>query len=188
RFFSSVGYQNQVHAHAWDFTDAPLANKVFLGNQLSDDGVQLKWVAPSELYFDVGVEVGRGRNFPAGPAGGRDQNSCASSNFFAPLGGDFGPGTAWQTSLSYLTTSPQDRTYDDVDSAGAPVTNSFSGTSKLWALSGILKWSPNFNPTETNFKLQGEYFQRRGKGDLAFNTATAPATPTGRDPAPPPPA
>jgi hypothetical protein len=30
RFFSSVGYQNQVHAHAWDFTDAPLANKVKL--------------------------------------------------------------------------------------------------------------------------------------------------------------
>ena len=30
RFFSSVGYLNEVHAHAWDFTDAPLANKVFL--------------------------------------------------------------------------------------------------------------------------------------------------------------
>src|SRR5712692_7126092 len=61
RFFSAVGYQNQIHAHAWDFTDAPLANKVFLGNQLGEDGIQLKWVAPTETYFDVGVEVGRGR-------------------------------------------------------------------------------------------------------------------------------
>src|SRR5216110_3271506 len=43
RFFSGVGYQNQIHAHAWDFTDAPLANKVFLGNQLNEDGIQLKW-------------------------------------------------------------------------------------------------------------------------------------------------
>jgi len=176
RFFSAVGYQNQIHAHAWDFTDAPLANKVFLGNQLSDDGIQLKWVAPTPLYFDLGVEVGRGRNFPAGPDGGRNKNGFGSSNFFTTLGGDFGTGTAWQTSLSYLTTSPQDRTYDDVDSTGTPVTNSFSGTSKLWALSGILKWAPNFNPTERNFKLQGEYFRRRENGDLTFDAATPPAS------------
>jgi len=173
RFFSSVGYQNQIHAHAWDFTDAPLANKVFLGNQLSDDGIQLKWVAPTELYFDVGVEVGRGRNFPAGPPGGRNKNGFGSSNFFTTLGGDFGTGAAWQAGLSYLTTSPQDRTYDDLDSTGTSVTNSFTGTSKLWALSGILKWSPNFNPTERNFKLQGEYFQRREDGNLTFDTAAA---------------
>src|SRR5215470_14653233 len=175
RFFSSVGYQNQIHAHAWDFTDMPLANKVFLRNQLADDGVQLKWVAPTELYFDVGVEVGRGRSFPAGPEGGRNKNGFGSSNFFTTLGGDFGTGTAWQTSLSYLTTSPQDRTYDDVDSAGIPVTNAFSGTSKLWGLSGILKWAPNFNPTQTYFKLQGEYFQRRESGELTFDTAAATA-------------
>ena len=178
RFFSSVGYQNQVHAHAWDFTDAPLANKVFLGNQLSDDGVQLKWVAPTPLYFDVGVEVGRGRNFPSGPQGGRDKNGFGSSNFFTTLGGDFGTGTAWQASLSYLSTSPQDRTYDDVDSTGTPVTNSFSGTSKLWAFGGILKWAPNFNPTEKNLKLQGEYFQRRENGNLAFDP-TGGGTQTG---------
>ena len=175
RFFSSVGYQNQIHAHAWDFTDAPLANKVFLGNQLSDDGVQLKWVAPTELYFDLGVEVGRGRNFPAGPEGGRNKNGFGSSNFFTTLGGDFGTGTAWQASLSYLTTSPQDRTYDDVDSTGTPVTNSFTGTSKLWTLGGILKWAPNFNPTERNLKVQGEYFQRRENGNLVFDTAAATA-------------
>src|SRR6266849_8320032 len=83
RFFSAVGYQNQIHAHAWDFTDAPLANKVFLGNQLGEDGIQLKWVAPTETYSDIGVEVGRGRQFPAaaGPAGPRNKNGVGSSNF-----------------------------------------------------------------------------------------------------------
>jgi hypothetical protein len=175
RFFSSVGYQNQIHAHAWDFTDAPLANKVFLGNQLSDDGVQLKWVAPTVLYFDVGVEVGRGREFPAGPDGGRNKNGFGSGNFFTTLGGDLGTGTAWQAGLSYLTTSPQDRAYDDVDSTGTPVTNTFTGKSTLWVIDGILKWAPNFNPTETYFKLQGEYFRRRENGDLNFDTAAATA-------------
>ncbi len=175
RFFSGVGYQNQIHAHAWDFTDAPLANKVFLGNQLNQDGIQLKWVAPTDLYFDVGVEAGRGRQFPAGPAGGRNKNGAGSGNVFAHIGGDFGTGTAWQTGVSYLSTSPQDRTFDNLDSAGNPVnTNSFTGNSRLWVLDGILKWAPNQNPTYTNFKLQGEYFRRKEDGNLTFDaTGTA---------------
>jgi len=176
RFFSAVGYQNQIHAHAWDFTDAPLANKVFLGNQLGEDGVQLKWVAPTSFYWDVGVEAGRGRQFPAGPAGGRNKNGVSSGNVFTHVGGDFGTGTAWQTGISYLSTSPQDRTFDDLDSTGTPVTNSFSGRSRLWVLDGILKWAPNYNPTYTNFKLQGEYFRRRENGDLIYDSTTPPAS------------
>src|SRR6266571_4636363 len=171
RFFSGVGYQNQIHAHAWDFTDAPLANKVFLGNQLNEDGIQLKWVAPTETYFDVGVEVGRGRQFPAaaGPAGPRNKNGVGSSNFFAHVGGDLGTGVAWQTGVSYLSTSPQDRTFEDPTGT---TNNSFTGQSRLWVLDGILKWAPNYNPTYTNFKLQGEFFRRRENGDLTFDSAT----------------
>ena len=164
RFFSAVGYQNQIHAHAWDFTDAPLANKVFLGNQLNEDGIQLKWVAPTSLYWDVGVEAGRGRQFPAaaGAAGSRNKNGVSSGNVFTHVGGDLGTGTAWQTGLSYLGTSPQDRAFDDPTGT----TNSFTGQSRLWVLDGILKWAPNYNPTYTNFKLQGEYFRRKEDGDL----------------------
>jgi hypothetical protein len=167
RFFSAVGYQNQIHAHAWDFTDAPLANKVFLGNQLKEDGIQLKWVAPTSLYWDVGVEAGRGRQFPAGPAGGRNKNGVSSGNVFTHIGGDFGTGTAWQTGVSYLSTSPQDRTFEDPTGK----TNRFTGQSRLWVLDGILKWAPNYNPTYTNFKLQGEYFRRKEDGDLTSGTA-----------------
>ena len=179
RFFSAVGYQNEIHAHAWDFTDAPLVMKAFLGNQLSDDGIQLKWVAPTPFYFDLGVEAGRGKSFPAGPDGGRNKNGFSSGNFFTHVGGDFGTGTAWQLGASYLTTSPQDRVYNDVDSTGTAIANSFTGKTRLWVLDGILKWAPNFNPTETYFKLQGEYFRRKENGDLTFDTAGAVGTQTG---------
>lgn len=170
RFFSGVGYQNQVHAHAWDFTDAPLANKVFLGNQLADDGIQLKWIAPSDLYVDLGAEAGRGRRFPAGPDGGRDKNGFGSGVLFAHLGGDIGASTAWQLGISHLQTSPQERSYTDLDSTGTSVTNSFTGKSRLWVLDGILKWAPYGNPTETSFKLQGEYFRRSEDGELVYDT------------------
>jgi hypothetical protein len=167
RFFSGVGYQNQIHAHAWDFTDAPLAMKAFLGGQLNEDGVQFRWVAPTTLYFDTGVEFGRGRAFPATT---QSKNGFGSSNLFTHLGGDLGESLAWQAGLSYLSTSPRDRAYDDVDSTGAAVTNSFSGTSKLWAASGVLKWAPEGNSTSRNFKLQGEYFMRKEDGTLTFNS------------------
>ncbi len=170
RFFSAVGYQNQVHAHAWDFTDAPLAMKAFLGGQLHEDGVQVKWVAPTELYFDLGLELGRGAGFPGATS---SKNGAGSVNAFTTLGGDLGASLAWQAGLSYYQTSPRERTYDDPVNA---VTNSFTGHSRLWAASGVLKWAPNGNSTVTNFKLQGEYFQRREDGDLTFDASAAALT------------
>ena len=173
RFLSSVGYQNEIHAHAWDFTDTSLANKVFLGNHLAEDGVQVKWVAPTDLYFDLGFEAGRGRKFPGGPDGGRSKNGFGSGTLFAHLGGDIGTSTAWRLGLSHLRTSAQDRTYTDLDSAGASVTNGFTGRSRLWVADGVLKWAPEGNATQTNFKLQGEYFRRTEDGSLTYDTTAA---------------
>jgi hypothetical protein len=173
RFFSAVGYQNQVHAHAWDFTDQPLAMKAFLGGQLNEDGIQFRWVAPLAFYLDLGVEVGRGKSFPAAPEGGPNKNGFGSTNWFAHAGGDIGESIAWQTGVSHLRTNPRDRAFDDTDSLGNAVTDSFTGRSRLWVLDGVLKWSPNGNPTYNNFKLQGEYFHRKEDGTLTFDTAGA---------------
>jgi hypothetical protein len=172
RFFSAIGYQNQIHAHAWDFTDTPLAMRAFLGGQLNEDGIQFRWLAPTALYWDMGTEVGRGRAFPASlSASGK--NGAGSLNLFTHVGGDIGESIAWQAGLSHFRTNPRDRAYSDFNAAGAPVTDSFTGTSRLWVIDGILKWSPNGNPTDKNFKLQGEYFHRKEDGSLTFDTAGA---------------
>ena len=174
RFFSTIGYQNDIHAHAWDFTDAPLASKVFLGGQFADDGVQVKWLAPTDTFFELGAEAGRGRSFPGSD---RDKNGVGATNLSARLGGDFGSGGAWILNLSNLRTTAQNRSYSDLNALGTQVDNSFSGASNLWVLGGILKWAPNGNDTETNFRLQGEYFRRREDGNLAYDTAAV--TPAG---------
>jgi len=170
RFFSAVGYQNQIHAHAWDFTDQPLVMKAFLGGQLNDDGVQAKWVAPLELYLDLGAEFTRARAFPGSDP---DKNGAGAVNWFTHLGGDIGESFAWQTGLSYLATSPKDRRYDDPQSG---TSNSFTGSSRLLALSGVLKWAPEGNSTVRNVKLQGEYFRRKESGELTFDPAGAALT------------
>src|SRR2546425_4141274 len=170
RFLSAIGYQNEIHQHAWDFQDAPLAYKAFLGGRLNDDGVQLRWVAPTDLLLELGAEVGRGRTFPGTEP---NKNGTGLWTAFAHVGGDIGTSTAWRTGLSYVRTSPQDRAVPDMDAIG---TQSFTGRSNLWIADFILKWAPGGNPTVTNFKLQGEYFRRRESGDLNFNN-TAQAAP-----------
>jgi hypothetical protein len=167
RFFSGIGYQNEQHQHAWDFQDAPLAYKAFLGGQLKHDGVQLKWIAPTNLLIELGAEFSAGDQFPGSD---RNKNGVGGSSLFGHLGGDIGASTAWRTGLSYLRTTPQNRAYDsDIDALGAPVINSFTGSSRLWVADAVLKWAPNGNSTVTHFKLQGEYFRRTENGQLTYD-------------------
>ncbi len=168
RFFSGIGYMNEQHSHAWDFADAPLAYKAFLGNQLGEDGVQVRWLAPTDLFLEFGAEAGRGRTFPGA---NNNKNGVSQGAVFAHLGGDVDISNAWRVGLSWLGSSPKGRGFDEVDSAGATVSNRFSGKSRTWVADGIWKWSPNGNSTVHNFKLQGEYFKRREDGILASNSA-----------------
>ena len=173
RYFSGLGYLNEQHQHAWDFRDAPLPYKAFLGNQYKQDGVQLKWLAPTDLFMEVGAELAAGDRYPGSA---QNKNGIGSSSLFGHLGGDIGVSTAWRAGLSHLWTSPKDRSYTDTDVLGGTVTNSFTGRAKLLALDGVLKWAPNGNATERNFKLQGEYFRLKQDGTLTYDD-TAQTTP-----------
>lgn len=166
RFFSGIGYINEQHAHTWDFVDNPLAYQAFLGNQYGDDGIQLKWLAPSDIFVELGAEYGRGR---IADSEGRDKNGGSSAALFVHTGGDWGVSSSWRGGLSYLRISPQDRSSADLDSLGNFVTNSFSGTSRLWVADFVWKWAPNGNGTSTSFKLQGEYLHRNESGTLNYD-------------------
>jgi hypothetical protein len=63
-----------------------------------------------------------------------------------------------------------------VNAAGAAVRNSFTGNTHVWVADAVLKWSPNGNSTSRNFKLQGEYFRARQRGDLTFDASGAALT------------
>lgn len=167
RFYSGIGYLNEQHPHAWDFVDAPLAYKAFLGRQYGNDGMQLKWVAPTNTFLEFGAEAGRGSNFPGSE---RNKNGTGSYALFAHVGDDIGTDHSWRAGLSWLHNTAKSRTYDDLDSAGNMVSNSLDGNSRLWLADFVWKWAPNGNPAYRNFKLQGEYFRRQEIGDLTFDT------------------
>ncbi|HEY3431773.1 MAG TPA: TonB-dependent receptor [Rhodocyclaceae bacterium] len=163
RFLSGVGYMNEQHAHAWDFSDAPLAYKAFFGGQQRGEGVQVKWLAPTDTFLEVGVEGGKGGSFPST---NNNKNGFNTGSLFAHVGGDVGIENSWRAGLSFVSSKPQNRSYTDADALSVATTNSFSGSSKTWIADGVWKWAPNGDATQRYLKVQGEYFARKENGSL----------------------
>lgn len=160
RFFSGIGYLNARHAHTWDFADQPLPYQAFLANQYKDDGVQLRWLAPTDLYIELGGEWFRGSSYPA--AGGGNSGLGAYS-LFARLGGDIGTGSSWLAGISYLDSKAVDRASGDEDD---PLI--FNGDSTLTAAEFVWKWAPDGNWKQKNLAVSAEYFWRTETGDYAL--------------------
>ena len=167
RFLSSIGYLNDKHQHVWNFFDAPLPYQAFLGGQFKSDGVQVKWIAPTDFFLEFGGEVGDGSSFPGTD---RNKNGIGSGAVYAHVGGELGTSSEWRAGLSYLQLRPDGRQYLQTDVFGNVVLQSFSGRSQLTIADFVWKWAPNGNATRTSFTLQGEYFWRRETGDLTFDT------------------
>ena len=169
RFFSGLGYLNEQHAHAWDFVDQPLVYAALWENQLGEDGVQLKWLAPTDMFVELGGEMSKGRGFPGSD---RAKNGSGAGVLFVHVGDDIGIEQSWRAGLSMHRTRAIERESTDVpDLSGNAVTNQFTGGSRTAGLDLVWKYAPNGNLKERYLKLQGEYFRRTENGDLAYDTA-----------------
>lgn len=173
RFFSGVGYLNSQHAHSWDFVDNPLAYQAFLGTQYADDGVQLRWLAPTEQFLQLGAELGRGRSFPGSDS---SRNGAGMSALMAHTGGDLGLSHNWRAGLSVLNAKASAQGLSLVSPSGDGVDAAFSGSTRVWVLDGVWKWAPNGNATRTSFKLQGEYLRSTRFGELSYDPAGTHST------------
>ena len=171
RFFSGVGYLNAQHAHTWDFVDNPLAYQVFLGTQLGDDGLQLRWLAPTEQFMELGLELGRGRGFPGSDT---SRNGAGLVALTAHTGGDLGESQSWRAGLSALHTQAEAQSLVGLATDGSTSSASFSGISRVWLADAVWKWAPNGNATRTSLKLQGEWLINQRRGSLEAN-GTRPA-------------
>ncbi len=171
RFFSGIGYLNEQHPHSWDFADAPLIYRGLFGDQLRDDGVQVSWVAPTELFFKLGAELTRGAQFPAG---GATNNGSGTYALFAKFGGDVGTSHAWQLGLSHWSADVEGRT-SSVHTHGVTITAvpTFSGDSAVSGIDFVWKWAPHGNASERNLKFQFEYLMRDEEGTIIMDDGTA---------------
>lgn len=158
RFFSGVGYLNSQHSHTWDFADQPLPYMAFLNKQYGDDGVQLRWLAPTNMFLEFGGEAFRGDAFPAGGTNNHNAGIGARSAF-VNVGDDIGTSASYSVGLSHLWTKAANRT-----TSGTAGDDAFTGTDHTTILTGVYKWAPNGNFAQRYLKLQSEVFLRQEKG------------------------
>jgi len=159
RFFSGIGYLNSKHAHAWDFADQPLPYQAFLAGQLVEDGIQVRWLAPTDVFMEFGAEALRGEQYPAA---GAANGGFGSYSLFANIGGDIGTNSSWLAGVSYLDSTAIERPSGDEDDPFL-----FTGDSRLAMAQAIWKWAPNGNWKDRNIILQAEYLQRREDGEYS---------------------
>jgi len=164
RFYSGIGYLNQQHQHAWDFYDAPLIYRGLFGEQYLDDGLRMSYVAPTDLYLELGTEVFAGGKYPAGG----EHSGTGSWTAFLNVGGDVGVSHSWQSGVSYWSADNIEREYGGHDHGGVGEVPLFEGDSDIVGFNAVYKWAPNGNYLEQNVKLQFEYFSRDEQGALTL--------------------
>ena len=63
KFRSDFGRINAKHQHSWHFDEQPVIYKALFGpDAISDPGVQVQWVAPTDTYIMTGAEAMQGTN------------------------------------------------------------------------------------------------------------------------------
>ncbi len=156
RFFSAIAYMNERHSHTDDFADRPLPYRAMLNGRYLDDGLQLRWLAPTDTFLEFGGELLRGAQYPAG---GSAHQGLGSWSLFAHAGGDVGLSNSWLAGLSYLSVDARERESGDEDNPDL-----FSGNSDLVIADLVWKWAPMGNPYRHNAVLQGGLFWRDESG------------------------
>ena len=146
RFLSGIGYINERHSHDWSFSDAPLPYRAFLNSQYGDDGVQVRWLAPTDQFLEFGAEIFRGDAYPAAGAAHTGQGTVTA---FVHTGNDINASSSYLAALSYLHSRADNRDTDG---------HLFTGNDDLGILSFVYKWAPGGNPTVRNLTLSSELF------------------------------
>ncbi len=169
RFLSDVGYLNNQHVHTDAFSDRPAAYRAFLGSHYFDDGVRLNYVAPTDIYWAMGIEAFKGDNMRAvDEHGEREFKDLGIYTAYTKLGGDIGANGSWQAGLSYMRNENGRMTADEHedhaeledDDHGHDHSHSANYTGEnTYIADFVYKWAPNGNYKYQHLTVSGEYFK-----------------------------
>ena len=167
RFFSGFGYLNEVHAHAWDFVDQPLAYQAMFGGQSRQDGVQVKWLAPTDLFLEFGAEAGNGDALPGDAP--RSATASTARRCSRTSAATSATTRSWRAGLSWLDSNAEDRAGGIADASGDPL---FECLHRRFAdLGASMACSSGRRRPRRQLKVQGEYLHRDESGEIAFDAA-----------------
>ncbi|MFN4115995.1 MAG: hypothetical protein ACK4F7_05770 [Inhella sp.] len=160
RFASQIGYLNQQHLHADDFSERPLLYRSFFGGHWNDDGLRLNLTLPTSFYWMVGAEGFRGKQLVEEIANA--ERKPGALTLVTKLGADINRSHSWQLGLSTIHNRREAAVQDDHDHdhdehAGHSHAHgaSFSGR-KTWMVDATWKWAPNGNNRDQQVRVTFE--------------------------------
>ncbi|MBE8167301.1 MAG: hypothetical protein HAW66_02875 [Shewanella sp.] len=172
RFISDIGYLNNQHPHSDAFVERPVVYRAFLGSHYFDDGVRLDYLAPTDLYWTMGVEAFAGDKLRA-ESDEMDYHSIGAYTAYNKLGGDIGLSSSWQLGFSYLRNQNGEQAlhedeHDDHHNDAAELHDeheeghhhSAQFTAKnMYGTDFVYKWAPQGNYKYQHLTLSGEYYR-----------------------------
>ncbi len=164
RFYSELGYLNAQHPHSWQFVDTALVYRALLGNQYGDDGIQLRWLAPTDFYLELGSETFSGDSYPVA---GKRNDGRGVQTAFIKLGGDVGASHSWQAGYAVLQGEADQRQTKNN-------TVAFSGDVEVRAIDVVWKWAPQGNASQRHVIIQAEWLERHDTGSYNISGIERP--------------
>ena len=159
RFASQIGYLNELHPHADDFSERPLLYRGFLGGHWYDDGLRLNWTAPSPFYLRLGAELFTGKNLVTQATS--DSTSRVSA-LNLKMGNDMSASSSWQWGLS-LVNNQREAEVELHDASVSDHVHRARYSGKHMLISDLVwKWAPDGNNRNQQLRLIWEYAQVSG--------------------------
>ena len=165
KFKSGFGRINAQHPHAWDFVDAPLNYRAFMGTEGmgGEKGIQVTWLPDLPIYLQLGIEALQGENdqlFGANASGGPH-----AFTLFAKTSMEIGESGTILFGPSFAKGKANLPTVAD--------NTTFTGNTDFFGFEMVYKWKPSRG---TGFILQSEYLYRKQTGDLRTGDVSDPAS------------
>ena len=156
RAFWTLGSLNAQHSHSDNFADRPLPYRVFLDKAFNDDGAEISYKLPIDMYAVVGAGTFRGNDFPyGGVEEGQEENNAQSS--YIRLGNTIDDNSSWRVGAYMLSGKAGNRSVSH-EHNGEKETFAFKGDSDLFIYDVRYSYK--------NLVLTGEYFTRTETGNL----------------------
>lgn len=152
RFASQIGYLNEQHPHADDFSERPLLYRGFLGNHWFDDGLRLNWTVPTPFYLRLGVETFSGKKLIKET---ETKPKLGTNTVSLKTGGDLDQNNSWQFGLSYLNNRRQAEVHahSKEESAHEHLHGATFSGRRMWISDLVYKWAPDGNPKNQQIRL-----------------------------------
>ncbi|MFL2859169.1 MAG: hypothetical protein ACJ0BW_00320 [Pontiellaceae bacterium] len=156
RAFWTLGSLNAQHSHSDNFADRPLPYRVFLDKAFNDDGAEISYQLPIDMYAVIGAGSFKGNDFPyGGVEEGQEENNAQSA--YIRVGNKIDENSSWRAG-AYMLSGDVGSRQTGHEHDGVEETYRFSGESDL----SIFDVRYAYNA----LTLTGEYFSRSETGDM----------------------